>query len=78
MKKKTLVKSIAISLMLFKSINVLAAEATSGLDINDVSVLFPLDSAKKAFPNMTLEGKTPAENLLMTEQFNQALAAAEG
>jgi hypothetical protein len=77
-KPKTLVKSLAISLMLFQSIGALAAEATSGLDINDVSVLFPLDSSKKAFPNMTLEGKTPAENLVVTEQFNQALAAAEG
>lgn len=78
MKKTTLVKSIAISLMLFKSVAAFAAEATSGLDINDVSVLFPLDASKKAFPNMTLEGKTPAENLVLTEQFNQALAAAEG
>lgn len=51
-----------------------AKAETSGLDINDVAVLFPISAEKQLFPKITLDNKEP---LVSKEVFDEALEAAK-
>lgn len=63
------------SLMLAFALAPAAMAQTSGLDVNDVSVLFPVDAkTKEIFPRITLENK---EALVNKSNLDDALAAAE-
>jgi hypothetical protein len=61
-----------LGLMVSFALTSLAHAQSSGLDINDVAVLLPLDTQKQAFPKIALSGEQP---LLTKATLDEVLAA---
>lgn len=62
-----------LSLLLGLASSPLARAQSSGLDINDVAVLLPLDTQKQVFPKVTLGGEKP---LVLKVNLDEVLTAA--
>ncbi|RYZ91282.1 MAG: hypothetical protein EOP04_01070, partial [Proteobacteria bacterium] len=54
-----------------------ASESKAGVDVNDVAVLFPLDSNQRLFPDVTLAGGAEFTALLSATQLSELLVSAD-